>query len=243
MKSDPARVEIRCATLPMLIGFAWRHPPDRIQGPDWMTGVSSPRFDIAATLPEGTSKRQVPEMLQTLLAERFQLQLHAGSTAEPVYALVLLRDGPSMQPADAAVADEESGADPIGFYGTIQDRAEGSATIISSPRIGRVKQTDTGDHLHLRWESDGITFEGLAELLDKVAPLSVPIVDMTSRPGRYRLSLAVTMPNRLPPDELEPAVVRAFNDGLRKLGLQLERRRGTVPSLIVDHVEKNPSGN
>jgi uncharacterized protein (TIGR03435 family) len=148
-----------------------------------------------------------------------------------------------MMPAAAQAVDEVSGVDPIGFYGAVQDRAEGAATIISSPRIGRVKQSDAGDHLHLRWESDAITCEGLAELLDKVAPLSVPIVDMTGRTGRYRLALEVVMPNRLPPDELETAVVRAFNDGLRGLGLQLERRRGTVSSLIVDHVEKAPTGD
>jgi uncharacterized protein (TIGR03435 family) len=45
------------------------------------------------------------------------------------------------------------------------------------------------------------------------------------------------------PAEMEARVVRAFNDGLRKLGLQLERRRGEVPTLIVDHVEKTPTEN
>jgi len=243
MKVDPARVEIRCATLPMLIGYAYRHSPDRIQGPDWMTAVSSPRFEIAATLPPGASKQQIPAMLQALLADRFQLKLHSGSVTEAVYALVTMRGGLTMPAAATQAADEDAEDDPIGFYGAVRDRAEGSATIISSPLIGRVKQTDAGDHLHLRWEADGITCKGGAELLDKVAPLSVPIVDMTRRPGRYQFALSVAMPDRLPPDELESAVVRAFNTGLRKLGLQLERRRGTVSSLVVDQVERVPTGN
>jgi len=44
-----------------------------------MTAVSSPRFEIAATLPPGASKQQIPAMLQALLADRFQLKLHSGS--------------------------------------------------------------------------------------------------------------------------------------------------------------------
>lgn len=37
--------------------------------------------------------------------------------------------------------------------------------------------------------------------------------------------------------------MKALNDGLRKLGLQLEHCKGTVESLVVDYVEKAPSGN
>jgi len=43
--------------------------------------------------------------------------------------------------------------------------------------------------------------------------------------------------------EREDAVLRGFNDGLKKLGLQLERRKGPVQTLFVDHVEKNPTEN
>jgi uncharacterized protein (TIGR03435 family) len=42
---------------------------------------------------------------------------------------------------------------------------------------------------------------------------------------------------------MEDAVLRRFNDGLRKLGLQLERRKGPLETLIVDRVEKMPTGN
>jgi uncharacterized protein (TIGR03435 family) len=41
----------------------------------------------------------------------------------------------------------------------------------------------------------------------------------------------------------DEVVLRAFNDGLRKLGLQLEHRQGPVETLVVDHVEKTPTGN
>ncbi len=80
---------------------------------------------------------------------------------------------------------------------------------------------------------------GLADLLD----------NGTNVQGRYKLVLEVAMneiargevPN--PATDLEPAVLRAFNDGLRKLGLRLERGKGQVETLIVERIERMPSPN
>lgn len=43
--------------------------------------------------------------------------------------------------------------------------------------------------------------------------------------------------------EMEEAILNAFNDGLRKLGLKLERRKGPIEVLVVDRVERSPTGN
>ena len=42
-------------------------------------------------MPEGTTKEQVPEMLRTLLAERFKLTIHRETKDHAVYALVVAR--------------------------------------------------------------------------------------------------------------------------------------------------------
>jgi uncharacterized protein (TIGR03435 family) len=42
---------------------------------------------------------------------------------------------------------------------------------------------------------------------------------------------------------MEEAILRGFNDGLMKLGLRLERRKGPVETLIVDRVEQTPTEN
>lgn len=42
---------------------------------------------------------------------------------------------------------------------------------------------------------------------------------------------------------MQDALVSAFNAGLQKLGLQLERRKAAVETLVVDRVEKTPTGN
>jgi uncharacterized protein (TIGR03435 family) len=91
---------------------------------------------------------------------------------------------------------------------------------------------------------------GLADVLDHVAPLPLPVVDMTELRGRYRLVLDVTLADlRNTPGggdrvaDTEAMVLKSFNSGLRKLGLQLERRQGRVEMIIVDHVERVPTEN
>jgi uncharacterized protein (TIGR03435 family) len=43
--------------------------------------------------------------------------------------------------------------------------------------------------------------------------------------------------------DLEDSVLKRFNEGLRKLGLQLERRKGPVENLVVDNLAKMPPDN
>jgi uncharacterized protein (TIGR03435 family) len=59
------------APLSTLIGVAYKVRLDQISGPDW---VFTTRYDVQAKLPDGSTEAQAPEMLQTLLAERFKLQ-------------------------------------------------------------------------------------------------------------------------------------------------------------------------
>jgi uncharacterized protein (TIGR03435 family) len=269
MKADPARVDFRCATLGMLIGYAYRISPDRVAGPDWMMAVLSPRFNIEAILPRGASKDQVPDMFQSLLADRFKLAVHRGTANLPVYALVVARGGVKIDRAapraelEGTPAESEPASSKDGFYGTVQSRtissSSGSETIFTNPRMGTVRQT--GDPYEVqRWDAPDISLGGLADLLENVAPLALPVIDMTGLDGRYRLILEVSLKDlqgaRLhaspaaaaPPGaggamDMEETVLSAFNKGLLKLGLRLERRKGPVETIVVDNVEKTPTGN
>lgn len=46
---------------------------NQISGPDWITTY---RYDIASTLPDGSRPDQVPGMMQTLIEDRFELKTH-----------------------------------------------------------------------------------------------------------------------------------------------------------------------
>jgi uncharacterized protein (TIGR03435 family) len=252
LKLDRGRIDIHCATLAMLIGYAFRFSPDRVQGPDWMMSVGSPRFDLAATLPAGAAAKQAPEMVQTLLADRFKLAIHRGTVERAILALVVAKGGLKLKETAASgssAADSEPVAGALGFYGETQDSTTpDGAVLIRGPRIGTVRQTEGPDRLQ-RWESAVITFDGLADLLDHVAPLPSPVVNMTGLRGRYPLALEVSLnelsrPGRAPDGgDIDAAILTAFNDGLRKLGLQLERRKGPVGTVVVEHVEKTPTEN
>src|SRR5450631_2934875 len=65
--------QVRILALPMrdYIVRAYRMKLYQVTGPDWL---ASERFDVNATLPAGSTPDQVPEMLQSLLEERFQIK-------------------------------------------------------------------------------------------------------------------------------------------------------------------------
>ncbi len=75
---DRAQVHIQCASLIALVAYAWRVPPDRVKGPDWMMAVRAPRFDLTAKMPEDAAPAAVPEMVRALLAERFEMSARRG---------------------------------------------------------------------------------------------------------------------------------------------------------------------
>lgn len=271
LKMDGGRVDIECATLITLIGYAYRFSPDRIKGPDWMAHGSA-RFDIAAKIPRDSSASQVPEMVQALLADRFKLVIHRGSTKQPIYALVIGKAGLKLKESSpaaqatvaAAPADPDASTSGITFFGGVltatipNANGVGYTNTTSSPRMGNVRETGGPNRLQ-RWEASSITLEGLAELLDRVTPLSSPIIDMTGLKGRYQMVLEVSLNGSVgaPPAitgtdpagmenkrlDMEEMLLKEINDGLHKLGLKLERRSGVVECLVVDRVEKMPSDN
>src|SRR5580692_2271873 len=72
MHLDGAQVRFNSYSLREYLARAYGTKSKMITGPDW---TASETFDISATLPPGSTPTQVPEMLQALLAERFQVKL------------------------------------------------------------------------------------------------------------------------------------------------------------------------
>jgi uncharacterized protein (TIGR03435 family) len=73
----------------------------RVIGPEWANRDS---FDIRAVMPDGSTQRDVPEMLQTLLVERFSLKMHVEQRPFAVYELVVGPSGHRMK--EVAEADD-----------------------------------------------------------------------------------------------------------------------------------------
>jgi uncharacterized protein (TIGR03435 family) len=68
-------------------------------GPNW---IDSAGYDITARIPEEFAQQtrdKLPQMIRSLLAERFQLVVHREPHQVSGYTLVLAKKGPKMEPA------------------------------------------------------------------------------------------------------------------------------------------------
>lgn len=106
---SPGRVSITGYTLRRLIRAAYglKSNAQVLGGPKW---IDSARFDIVAKADDAeTAKMQKMSdadwvkarslMLQSLLADRFQLKLRRETRVLPIYALVVLKSGIKFKPA------------------------------------------------------------------------------------------------------------------------------------------------
>src|SRR5688572_23858746 len=85
-----SQVRISGLSLKDYIGMAYNLEPPQVIAPEWTGQV---RFDISANLPANGTREQIPQMLQALLADRFQLTVHKESRESPIYALTVSKDG------------------------------------------------------------------------------------------------------------------------------------------------------
>jgi uncharacterized protein (TIGR03435 family) len=209
MQVDDARVDIGYGIPFTLIMQAFDLKMHQIQGPDWM--LNKPQaFDILATLPPGATPKQVPEMLQNLLKDRFGLKYHMAKQEKDVYALVVGKQPLKLEQVEI---EEAKPADPSAPPPTPPKGAQvinipgaGQATVTpgggfemkmrpqaGAKGIGNIRMTmdapkpgaNPADmRMTMEMEATMEAFAGqLSALLDK------PVVDMTELKGGYKLPL------------------------------------------------------
>jgi uncharacterized protein (TIGR03435 family) len=93
-------IEYRNMHMKVILMIAFDMQDSQIIGPDWLW---SERYDIDARPPKGAGTEQVPAMLQSLLAERFQFKAHIESREGQAYTLVIGKNGTKMKQVDEAV--------------------------------------------------------------------------------------------------------------------------------------------
>ncbi len=90
LKLDASRLEMRNHSLFMLLITAFHVQAEQIAAPDF---ARRQYFDIQATLPAESTKEQLPEMMQSLLAERFKLSYHRESREYRITAVTVGKSG------------------------------------------------------------------------------------------------------------------------------------------------------
>jgi len=239
--------QMRIVALPMrdYIARAYRVKLYQVIGPDWLT---SERFDVNAKLPEDSNPEQLPEMLQSLLEDRFQIKSHLEKKELPVYALTIGKPPLKIQ---------ESAPDPnapVALKGTADVVASGSAAGVSVDLGNGSYYTFNNGKFEIR----KVTMDMLARQLERY--VDRPIVDMTDLQGTYDLSFSVTTEDyqamlihaavnsgmMLPPQVLrlmDNSSIASLMDGLQQLGLKLDARKAPLDVLIIDQLSKTPTEN
>jgi len=216
-------------------------------GPNWL---ASARFDIVAKAETPQLDREkLKPLLQSLLAERFNLQIHRETRELPTYALVV--GGPKLQKSEMQTDEPEvepapkaapSGAPGVAGRATDDVVRGGPRTRGAQIRIGRGQVN-----------AQMISLSELAGLLAQ--QLGRPVKDKTGIEGKFDFKLEWTpdeaMRGGVPAGEGAPREGSPAGDASgpsiftalqEQLGLKLESDKGPVEILVIDRIEK-PSAN
>jgi uncharacterized protein (TIGR03435 family) len=223
---------LRLTNVPVvwLIQTAYGVDSHQISGlPDW---AQSTIFNVLAK-PDGATteklakltKEQVTleqqHMVLVMLTERLNFKSHWETKEGSIYNLVLAKNGPKFRAA-----------------GSLPPSAEELKNFGDHP-IPPLYQRGDGRRGY-EYVAHGCSMEALAGTLG--AHMGTPVVDKTGLTGTYDFLLQYhgARPNRENDDpSVWPALLDAVPD---QLGLKLEPAKGSIPKLVIDHIEK-PSEN
>jgi uncharacterized protein (TIGR03435 family) len=200
--------------LKSLIMTAYRLQADQVLGgPSWM---DTDLYDMNAKAEKPSTLEELHLMLQDLLADRFKLRFHHEAKELPIYALMVDKGGPKLKANEG-----QSAADPW-----IDNTFE------------QLKMT-----MHAKFAPMDFFAWRLSMVMDR------HVIDQTKLGGGYDFDLAFTREPR--PDAAPGALINGapvdttptiFDAIRQQLGLKLERQKGPVDMLVIDHAEK-PAGN
>ncbi len=219
---DPTRIDYQNVNMSSLITRAFDLNYWELSAPDW---IVVEQFDITAKVPVGATKEQFRTMLQNLLAERFKLQVHRETREVAMYSLTAGKNGSKLKPhvETPPVAGEEK-LEP----GPLKRDAEGYPILTHGTTMA--------------WTNGKARLQGfdkdMAWLTGQLSgQLGGPLRDDTGLQGRYDFELywAARQGDDGSPDL--PAAVA------QQLGLKLEKKKGPLQILVVDRLERIPSGN
>jgi uncharacterized protein (TIGR03435 family) len=176
-------------------------------------------YDLDARIGHDATEDQVRLMLQSLLEDRFKLKVTRETRELPEYELTVAKSKAKLTPASEK---------PMSI--TIEGRT-------FSPEPGKCGTTLWRDGTRLVCHSAGME----AVVAAVSAALHAPVSDRTGLTGTYDLNVRY-MPDdrRLETDAPGgPSISETLQEDL---GLKLEKGKGPVEVLVIDHMEK-PSGN
>ena len=208
--STPAGV-----TAKQLVAEAYQLTEYQVDGPAWL---GSDLFALQATMAASVDRNAIRLMLQTLLADRFNLAASRGTKEMPVYALMVAGGG----------------SGPARYQ--VKTQADSPTVAADSSRFQKADAALEG-HTGGRGSAfTNTTMEAFARSLSELRSgpnaslLGRPVIDRTGLGGRFTFNLAWNNDDDL---------FSALRD---ILGLRVESQRANMEIVVIDRIDK-PSAN
>lgn len=211
------RYVLRDATLVDLIATAYGVENDKVVGgPSWL---DTDRFDVIAKAPPTTTPETIKQMMQSMLAERFKLFLHADTKPLSVFVLSVGKGKPKLKEA-------AEGARSPGCQGQPQQNA--------SP---------DGPPPYAMYSCHNETMEKFAEDIRQMAGgyVTSPVVDSTGLKGAWDFDIKWTGRGQLARAGADG--ISLFDAVDKQLGLKLEAQKLPMPVYVVDSANEKPTDN
>ena len=219
---DPTRMTFTNYSIQNLLVMAYSLKGYQLTAPAWLNEKEA-RFNIEARVRAGATKEQANKMIQNLLADRFELTLHRETKEMPLYELLVGKDGPKLK---------EASNGPGGF-----------------PVMNNVVMRRTGTE---RIIGHAQTMDALADRLSAPTYGLGLVIDKTGLTGVYDFqlefaasdSMLASLRQRGVLDADTPPAFPEFAIAIQQqLGLRVERKKGSIEILVIDHCEKQPTEN
>jgi bla regulator protein blaR1 len=189
--------------------------------PKW---VSTEAFEIDAMAQGSPTPAQMRLMVQSLLADRFKLQVHTVSTELPVLALLLEKPG-NTGPKLRLHSEGPSCDVHLDVFPAVCEQF----TAVPKP-----------NHAIMVGYRNA-TIDRVASLLTAVGRLGRPVVDQTGLSGHFDFTLEFTpepkgtpQPQDVVADGFQVTLQQALHE---QLGLKLKPTKAPLETLVIDHAE------
>ena len=217
IQGDPSRIDFVDVSLAGVISRAYGTALRDLKAPEWML---ERRYDIHANVPADVPKGHILEMLQNLLANRFQLKLHWEEHEEPGCILTVANGGLKVKqsaPEPELVGPATPPSPRASFHGN------------GHVELHRFTMTEFANSLR--------------------ASIGRPVIDKTGLPGKYDIVFDAA-PDSMPGlpkvfgNGQQASEFPTIFEAVRRLGLEMTSvRKIPVKYLVADSALKVPIEN
>jgi uncharacterized protein (TIGR03435 family) len=215
------RIDFRYVTLWYCLSYAYGVKSYQMSGPDWLR---QERFDMAARGPSGTTREQLPKMMQKLLADRFGVQVRRENREIAGLALVVGKNGPKLTPSTL----EQDGAN-----------VNMSATSTGVERM----EVKNGTMTTLVNTLTGLIGRPVVDMTGLDGRYDFALEFSRGDSSGPRASGGYNEPPSMPPPGpgAEPGL--SIFSSIQQVGLKLEARKIPLDTIIVERAERVPTEN